>query len=100
MKNLLILLFVVALSFDGFAQKRSDLTGPAYKNYKPWKHKSESTTIYSENSRLNLTGPAFKNYKPGEHKTEVKLIPIQFGSERSKLTGPEYKHYKPWLKKD
>ncbi|GAA4802200.1 hypothetical protein [Litoribaculum gwangyangense] len=98
MKNLAFVLLFMFVSFGVFAQKRGDFKGPAYKNYKPWLHKSETTLVYSVSKKEQLTGPAYKNKKPWQNKSQKTYVPIVFGSERSKLTGPAYKNYKPWRK--
>ena len=100
MKKVALILGFLLISFGVFAQKRSDLQGPAYKNYKPWKHKKVSTAIYSVNKKKSLTGPAYKNYKPWRDTSKTKAVKINTsGHERQKLTGPAYKNYKPWKKK-
>jgi hypothetical protein len=98
MRNTILTLLIVLLSISAFAQKRSDFKGPEYKNYKPWLHKSEPTTVYTVTKKTKLTGPAYKNQKAWQNKSEKKYVPIVFGSDRSELKGPEYKNYKPWRK--
>jgi hypothetical protein len=100
MKIVALMLGFLFVSFGAFAQKRSDLQGPAYKNYKPWKHKTVATEVYAIDRKKSLTGPAYKNYKPWRDpsKTEAVIIKTS-GHERQKLTGPAYKNYKPWKKK-
>jgi hypothetical protein len=104
MKKLALILGVLAISGSAFAQeannvKRSDLKGPAYKNYQVWMDKSEPLKIYSQIDKISLEGPAYKNQQfvkdtPKENLVEVKVG----GSERQKLTGPDYKNYGPWSK--
>lgn len=97
MKNIAIILALVfAASTSAFAQKRSDLTGPAYKNYKPGKNKSEPVAIYSVAKEEKLIGPAYKNQKHRKDTSEKTYTTVAFGSEKSDLKGPEYKNYKPW----
>ncbi|WP_166959914.1 hypothetical protein [Yeosuana marina] len=98
MKNTTLILLLFLFSIGAYAQKRSDFKGPAYKNYKPWLHKTEPITVYTVIKKTKLTGPAYKNQKPWQNTSEKKYVPIVFGSERSKLKGPEYKNYKPWRK--
>lgn len=98
MRNIILATFVALLSISAFSQKRSDLTGPAYKNYKSWLHKSEPKIVYTVVKTEKLTGPAYKNKKPWQDKTKSTFVAIEFGSERSKLRGPAYKNYKPWKK--
>lgn len=94
-----LLIFVLLASVSVFAQNRNDLTGPAYKNYKPWENESKPTPVYSVSNKEQLTGPAYKNQKPwGKNTSEQTFTAVSFGSERSKLTGPAYKNYKPWRK--
>lgn len=105
MKKVALILGFFVVSFGAFAQKesnlkRSDLQGPAYKNYKPWKHKTVPITIYSINKKKSLTGPAYKNYKPWRDNSKVEAVAVNTsGNERQKLTGPAYKNYKPWKNK-
>ncbi|WP_435135620.1 hypothetical protein [Formosa sp. A9] len=97
MKNIaLILALVFIASTAAFAQDRSELTGPAYKNYKPGKSDSKPTLVYAVSNKKELTGPAYKNQKPWKNTSEKTYSTIAFGSERSKLSGHEYKNYKPW----
>lgn len=101
MKNLAILLALACAPVtEAFAQteKRSDLKGPAYKNYKPKKSDDKSTVLYSESKRNDLKGPAYKNQKQGDSTTAKTLTPVTIGTERSKLKGPAYKNYKPKTK--
>lgn len=105
MKKVALILGFILVSFGASAQeksdvKRSDLKGPAYKNYKPWKHKTVPTVVYSVNNKESLKGPAYKNYKPWKDtsKAEASVV-ITSGHERQKLRGPAYKNYKPWKKK-
>lgn len=98
MKNISLILLIMFASFSVFAQKRSDYKGPAYKNYKPWLHKSEPTLVFSVSKQEKLTGPAYKNQKPWQNKSQNTYTPIVFGSERSKIKGSAYKNYKPWRK--
>lgn len=100
MRTLVITLAIAFISFGAFAQKRSDLTGPAYKNYKPWLNKSAPTLVYSTSKKVKLTGPAYKNYKSWRDTSKKEYVQIASDSKRSKLTGPAYKNYKPWKKED
>lgn len=105
MKEVAFILGFVFISVGAFAQektevKKSDLKGPAYKNYKPWKHKTVPTVVYTLEREEKLTGPAYKNYKPWKDQAKKEKVAIKVGdSERQKLTGPAYKNYKPWRKK-
>ncbi len=105
MKKVALILGFLVVSSSAFAQektdlKRSDLQGPAYKNYKPWQHKTIPTAIYSTNKKKSLTGPAYKNYKPWRNTSEVEAVAVNTsGNERQKLMGPAYKNFKPWKKK-
>ena len=102
MKKAALILGFLVISFSAFAQvennvKRSDLKGPAYKNYKVWMDKSESTKIYSEANKESLQGPAYKNYQVSRDTTKKDLVLVSIGgNERQKLTGPAYKNYGPW----
>ncbi|WP_136482792.1 hypothetical protein [Cognatitamlana onchidii] len=100
MKKLAVLLALMFVSITSFAQKRSDLRGPQYKNYKPWKHDTKSTPLYTSNTKEGLKGPEYKNYKPWKNKGEAKYQEVATTvNERAKLTGPKYKNYKPWRNK-
>lgn len=100
MKKAAFILGFLLVSFGAFAQQKNDLQGPAYKNYKPWKHKTVPTTVYSDNNKNGLTGPAYKNYKPSKDASTKKAVIVNTsGHVRQKLTGPAYKNYKPWKKK-
>jgi hypothetical protein len=104
MKKVALILGVLLVSFGALAQeksdlKRSDLKGPAYKNYKPWKHETTPVKIYSLNKKKSLSGPAYKNYKPWRDNSKSEAVVVNTGSERQKLTGPAYKNYKPWREK-
>ncbi len=105
MKKVAFILAVLAISLSVSAQegknvKRSDLKGPAYKNYQVWMDKSEPLKIYSQINKESIEGPAYKNQQaivttPKENLAVVKLG----GDERQKLTGPDYKNYGPWSRK-
>ncbi|TBN06431.1 hypothetical protein EYD45_00675 [Hyunsoonleella flava] len=105
MKKIALILGSLFISLGAFAQedkivKRSDLKGPAYKNYKPWKHKTIPTVVYTVERAEKVTGPAYKNYKPWRDDSKKELAVVEIGkSERQKLKGPAYKNYKPWKKK-
>lgn len=99
MKKITLILGFLVVSFGAFAQeknnvKRSDLQGPAYKNYKSWEHKTVPTVIYSMNKKKTLTGPEYKNYKPWKDTSKVEAVVVTSGHERQKLKGPAYKNYK------
>ncbi|MEL0455304.1 hypothetical protein WJN01_03605 [Flavobacteriaceae bacterium SZ-1-7] len=97
MKNLALILAVAFFtSISSFGQERSELTGPAYKNYKPWKNKTKTKNMYTSNSKESLTGPEYKNHKPWAKTSEAEYTQVASNNERANLTGPEYKNYKPW----
>lgn len=106
MKNIVLILGVLLVSFSGFSQeepgkvKQSDLKGPDFKNYKVWMHETEPVAVYSENNKQSLQGPAFKNAQPIKEETSKQdLVQVKIGgSEKQKLTGPAYKNYGPWSK--
>ena len=96
MRNLALIIAFAFISLPSFAQKRNDLQGPKYKNYKPWKHDTKSTVLFVTDVKSELKGPEYKNYKPSKKASkEVNKIVIT-RSKRSELTGPAYKNYKPW----
>lgn len=105
MKKIALVLGFLLVSFGAFAQdktdvKKSDLKGPEYKNYKPWKHKTETTAVYAASDKTSLTSPEYKNRKPWKETSEKVAVKINTsGTERQKLKGPAYKNYKPWKKK-
>ncbi|GLR19910.1 hypothetical protein [Portibacter lacus] len=105
MKKVVFILGLLVVSFGMFAQgenhvKRSDLQGPAYKNYKPWKHKTESPKTNIVSKKKSLTGPAYKNYKPWKDASKVEAVVVKNRDSKSeKLTGPAYKNHKPWIKR-
>lgn len=98
MRTTMLILLLSLFTIGAFAQKRSDLKGPAYKNYKPGQHISEPTLVYTVTNKKELKGPAYKNKKPWQDKSDKKYVAITYGSDRSKLKGPAYKNYKPWRK--
>ncbi|MCH4552146.1 MULTISPECIES: hypothetical protein [Aestuariibaculum] len=95
MKNLYFILAFVFVTFSAFSQDRSDLKGPAYKNYKHGKNKTEVKQVYTSDNKANLTGPAYKNYKPGKNTEEATYTQVVFENKKANLTGPAYKNYKP-----
>ena len=100
MKKVVLTFGFLLVAFGAFAQKeytkRSDLQGPAYKNYKPWKHTLEPTKVYTVKKDEKLTGPAYKNYKPFTKASKKEYVAIKVGAyERQHLTGPAYKNYVP-----
>jgi hypothetical protein len=104
MKTVGLILGALVISCSAFAQegkniKRSDLKGPAYKNYQVWMDKSETLKIYSQNTKVSLEGPAYKNQQPSKDTPKGNLVEVKIGgTERQKLTGPDYKNYGPWSK--
>lgn len=104
MKKVSLILGFLAISCSLFAQegknvKRSDLKGPAYKNYQVWMDKSEPVMIYSEINKEPLQGPAYKNQQTTAITPKENLVLVKIGgNERQKLTGPEYKNFGPWSK--
>lgn len=105
MKKVTLILGLFILSVAAFAQektevKRSDLKGPAYKNFQSWMHPSVPTKVYSDSKVKTLQGPAYKNRRPGKNtsKAEQTLV-TTVGSERQKLKGPAYKNYNHHIRK-
>lgn len=104
MKKAALILGFLLVTFGVSAQeksseKRSDLKGPDYKNYKPGKQITVPTLIYSVNKE-SLKGPAYKNYKPWKDTSKKEVVAVNTkGNERQKLKGPAYKNYKPWKAK-
>ncbi|WP_299548934.1 hypothetical protein [Seonamhaeicola sp.] len=101
MRTLIFTLAMVFIASGVFAQKRSDLKGPAYKNYKPWLNKDKSepaTVVYTTTKKEKLMGPAFKNNKPWQNNNNKEYNKVAFNSKRVELKGPAFKNYKPWKK--
>ncbi|TXD53961.1 MULTISPECIES: hypothetical protein [unclassified Polaribacter] len=94
MKNLILVFAFIFITTAAFAQKRNDLQGPEFKNYKPWMHKIEAIVIYTNTTKNKLIGSEFKNYKIWENKKEDTELVTIVKSKRSKLTGPKYKNFK------
>lgn len=105
MKKGALVLGLFFISLCAFSQeksnvKRTDLMGPAYKNYKPWKYKTIPVTVYSVKRKESLLGPEYKNHKPWADTNVAEYVAISVGNnERLKLKGPAYKNYKPWKSK-
>lgn len=101
MKNFALILLVGLFSYSGLAQetnniRRSNLSGPAYKNYKPGKQNLVPVTIYIKKTKKALSGPAYKNYKPWRDTSITEYAIVRTNdSKRQKLKGPAYKNYKP-----
>jgi hypothetical protein len=100
MKKSILITIITLVAISSYAQKRNELMGPAYKNYKPWMHENEPDIVYTIEKKENLTGPKYKNKKAWDKSNEAGRTPVVFGSDRSKLSGPEYKNYKPWRKNE
>ncbi|APZ47259.1 hypothetical protein BW723_13635 [Polaribacter reichenbachii] len=99
MRNIVLAFGFILISAVTYAQKRSDFKGPAYKNYKYWKHNTAPTIIYVSNAKKGLQGPAYKNYKPSKDDSNTKSFRIlNVKSKRKNLMGPAYKNYKIWKK--
>lgn len=99
MKNLVLILAIVFISASSFAQKRNDLKGPEFKNFKVWESTAEPTVVLVGSAKKSLKGPAFKNYKRWQKNNKnatFKVLKIE--SPRQKLMGLAYKNYKPWRK--
>ncbi|MBD0823328.1 MULTISPECIES: hypothetical protein [Aestuariibaculum] len=100
MKNLLFILAFVFVSFSAFSQDRSDLKGPAYKNYKPWKHKTEAKPVFTSNTKTDLKGPEYKNRKVWKKSEEASYTQVVVENKKANLMGPAYKNYKPNKEKE
>lgn len=93
-------LFILAFFLTVFvvnAQAFKDLQGPAAKNYKPWKDKSEKTIAMVSVTPNEKQGPAFKNAKAWEQESEkVGLLSRPVSEERE--FGPKAKNRLQWKK--
>ncbi|WP_159947663.1 hypothetical protein [Polaribacter septentrionalilitoris] len=99
MKKIVLVLGIIFLSTSAFAQKRNDLKGPEFKNFKVWESTAEPTVVYVGSPKKGLKGPAFKNFKPWQKNNKnatFKVLNIQ--STKPKLKGPAFKNQKPWQK--
>ncbi|WP_282122560.1 hypothetical protein [Algibacter mikhailovii] len=100
MRKLAVLLAFTFITITAFGQKRSDLQGPKYKNYKSWQDKTKVEPAFSSNSKKGLTGPEYKNYKSWKNsKEEIEYQQVVSVNKRANLTGPKYKNFKPWQNK-
>jgi hypothetical protein len=94
MKNIILVFAFIFIATSAFAQKRNDLQGPEFKNYKPWIHTAEATVIYTNTTKNKLSSPEFKNHKIWENKKEDSELVTIVASKRSKLKGLKYKNFK------
>lgn len=94
MKNLTLIVVFIFISAATFAQKRNDLTGPAFKNFKPWMQKATPTLVFKNDTKKSLTSPDYKNHKEwGTKKENLELITLE-PSKKVGLTGPRFKNFK------
>ena len=93
MKTLIISAALTLGCLVSFGQGKGDLQGPAAKNYKPWKDKSEKTTLVTKAKTRDLKGPQAKNAKTWEIK-DNNLVAVK--SVANKPKGPEAKNQKIW----
>ncbi|MDN3686586.1 hypothetical protein [Cyclobacterium jeungdonense] len=97
MKGIIIAIAFMTVASFSYAQDKSDLKGPAAKNYKPWmkKDKADPKKVYTLSETEKLQGPAAKNKKSwksdDKNFKEVKLV-----STKPRVTGPKAKNAKPW----
>lgn len=95
MKNISLIIIFAFISVTAFSQSKSDLKGPAYKNYKPWTQKTKPRLVFKSDSKNDLKSFEYKNYKAKKN-DKKELVIVKFGnSKRSGLKGPSYKNYKP-----
>ncbi len=91
----LILSFFVATT--SIAQSRTQLKGPAAKNYKPWKDNDKTSKTYVTQSVEVKQGPEAKNAKIWSDKNKnEEAIAINMNAQPNSLKGPEAKNRKPW----
>jgi hypothetical protein len=91
----LILSFFVATT--SIAQSRTQLKGPAAKNYKPWQDNSKTSKTYLTHSVEIKQGPEAKNAKVWSKKNKSEeAIVINMTSKPQNLKGPEAKNRTPW----
>lgn len=94
MKKTLItttLITVIAVMVN--AQTRTELKGPAAKNYKVWEDTSAPTPVYFS-ADAKLAGPEAKNVAVWQQDNENKILVVS--KKREKMLGPEAKNFKPW----
>ncbi|MEP0369069.1 MAG: hypothetical protein ABJN36_06165 [Cyclobacteriaceae bacterium] len=97
MKKLIpFLFFALFISTYTMAQSRTDLKGPAAKNYKPWQNKEKSDVVYVVSTAEKKQGPAAKNAKVWDRKESDQVLVVDMTSEPKKLKGPAAKNSKPW----
>ncbi len=91
-RAILVAMCFFALNLAAFSQRSPSLTGPAAKNYKPWKDQTGGTVLKTAKNRQRIMGPAAKNYKPKKDPQPVEMIPVTSRSNMQ-LAGPRSKHY-------
>lgn len=99
MKSLLFAFAFLTVATVGFAQNKSDLKGPAAKNYKPWQksEKAPAIKVYTLETTSKVQGPSAKNKK--SWKVEAKdYQETSLVSTKPKVTGPKAKNTKVWSK--
>jgi len=97
MKSLLIAFAFMTVATFSYAQDKSDLKGPAAKNYKPWQKNEKTATkkLYTLEASSKVQGPSAKNKKSWESKS-INYQEITLVANKPKVTGPKAKNAKAW----
>ncbi|UXP31653.1 hypothetical protein N6H18_14990 [Reichenbachiella agarivorans] len=98
MKTLIIAFALTLVASFSFAQTRTDLKGPAAKNYKPWKDKNQTEQAIAMKSEdaTRVQGPAAKNQKVWDKENQAEYTEVAVVSGQNDLKGPAAKNYKVW----
>ncbi len=89
MKNIMIIVAVLAFSLSAYTQTE---TGPKAKNKKAWKTEKAAVSVTTQ-EYTRVTGPAAKNQKAWEKTDEATQKVVV--SNKPKQTGPKAKNYHP-----
>jgi len=95
MKSLLIAFVFMTVATFSYAQDKSDLKGPAAKNYKPWQNNEKAKKMYTLEASSKVQGPSAKNKKSWDSKS-INYQEITLVANKPKVTGPKAKNAKAW----
>ncbi len=93
MKYLIICTVLTLCCLVSFGQNKSDLKGPAAKNYKPWQDKSIGSPLVTQGEVNKFSGPEAKNVKVWE-KSNKNMIAVKAVANKPK--GYKAKNSKVW----
>lgn len=82
----LTVIFCTALLFDAVGQN-TELTGPAAKNYKPWKNRPSKVILAKPHKKHK--GPEAKNSQPWKDNCKTEKVVFL---ERKPITAPKVKN--------